>query len=403
MSNTAVPAIQFTPTGPVLPQEADILAGVQADQLTAFGANLNPSLETPQGQLASSLTQIIANKNDQIALIVNQVDPDTAADRWQDAIARIYFLDRLPATSTTVQVLCTGLAGVVIPVGARATATDGTVYACTGAGTIPITGNITLTFAATTTGPIVCAIGMIATIYQAIPGWDTVTNLAAGILGSDVESRADFEYRRKQSVAINAIGSLPSIYANVFNVDNVTDVYVAENTTSSNITNGSITLVPHSIYVAAVGGLAMDIATAIWKKKSVGSDYNGNTSVIVTDPSGYSTPLPSYTVKFQTPPAVAVKFAVQIAANSGLPSNIIQLVQAAIFNAFNGGDGGPRARIGSTLFASRFYAPVSDIKPGYVEILSLLLGTTSPTLPAVTIDIGFAPTLTTSDIAVTVI
>ncbi len=400
MSNTAVPAIQFTPTGPVLPQEADILAGVQADQLAAFGANLNPSLETPQGQLASALTQIIANKNDQIALIVNQVDPDTAADRWQDAIGRIYFLDRLPATSTTVAVLCTGSAGVVIPVGARVTATDGTIYACTDGGTIPIAGNITLTFAANVTGPIVCAIGMIATIYQAIPGWDSVTNVAAGVLGSDVESRADFEYRRKQSVAINAIGSLPSIYANVFDVNNVTDVYVAENTTNANITNGSITLLPHSIYVAAVGGLAADIATAIWKKKSVGADYNGNTSVTVTDPSGYSVPLPSYVVKFQIPPAIAIKFAVQIANTTGLPSNIIALVQAAILD---GGDGGPRARIGSTLFASRFYAPVSNIKSGYVEILSLLLGTTSPTLPAITIDIGRAPTLQVSDIVVAII
>jgi uncharacterized phage protein gp47/JayE len=403
MPNTAVPDIVFTPQGVVIPQEADILAGVQADQQTAFGGGLNPSLETPQGQLASSLAAIIAAKNDKLAQLVNQVDPDTADGRFQDAIARIYFLDRLPATSTTVAVLCTGLAGVVIPVGARVQASDGTIYAATGGGTIPVGGSVTLAFAAQTTGPIACATGMITTIYQAIPGWDTVTNVAPGVVGSDVESRADFEFRRKQSVALNARGSLPSIYANVFDVANVTDVYAAENVTDSPVTIGTITMVPHSIYVAAVGGLAQDIANAIWRQKSCGADYNGNTTVSVTDNSGYSPPLPTYSVKFQIPPAVPVKFAVSIANTPGLPSTIIADVQAAIISAFNGGDGGPRARIGSTIYASRYYAPVSNIRSGYVEILSLKLGTATPTLDAVTIDIAKVPTLAASDIAVTLV
>ncbi len=55
----------------------------------------------------------------------------------QDAIARIYFLERNPAEPTTVQALCTGLAGVEIPVGALAVAEDGNQYICTQAGTIP--------------------------------------------------------------------------------------------------------------------------------------------------------------------------------------------------------------------------------------------------------------------------
>ena len=40
---------------------------------------------------------------------------------------------------------------------------------------------------------------------------------------------------------------------------------------------------PHSVYVAAVGGADAGVAAAIWRKKDVGCDYNGNTSVTVTD------------------------------------------------------------------------------------------------------------------------
>lgn len=400
-SSSSVPAVQFTSAGLVLPDESAILAGVMADYNAAFGGNLNPSLSTPQGQLASSLAAIIGGTNDLFARYVNQIDPATASGGMQDAIGRLYFMDRLPATSTTVQVLCSGLAGVVIPVGALVADTQGNRYACTGAGTIPIGGSITLTFAAVKTGPLVCAPGAITTIYQSIIGWDSATNIGAGVTGADVESQADFEYRRKQSVALNAVGSLPSIYANVFAVPGVSDVYVAENTTNASIAIGSITLVPHSIYVAAVGGLAADVATAIWKKKSVGADYNGNTTVTVTDSSGYATPKPTYSVKFQVPAALPILFAVEIANSSTLPSNIVALTKAAIISAFNGGDGGARARIGSTIFASRFYSPVAQVAAA--SIVSLLIGTATATLNSLTVDIGSVPTITDADITVTLV
>jgi uncharacterized phage protein gp47/JayE len=404
MSNsTSVPSVVFGNTGITLPAESDILAGVLADFNAAFGGNLNPDLATPQGQLASSLTAIIGDKNANFAKYVNQVDPDTADGRMQDGIAKIYFITRLPATSTSVAVFCSGLSGTVIPLGALIQDGNGVQYVCTGGGTIGAGGNVTLNFAAVATGPIACAPGAITTIYRAIPGWDSVTNAGAGVIGSNVESRADFEYRRKQSVAGNAVGVLPSIYANVFAVPGVADVYAIENNTSAAITRGSITIPAYSIYVAAVNGTDLAVATAIWQKKPPGAGYAGNTTVNVTDPSGYSIPLPTYAVKFQRPVAQPILFAVQIANTSGLPSDIIAQTQAAILAAFAGADGGPRARIGSTLYASRYYGPVSNIIPGVVEILSLLIGTVTATLPALTVDIGAVPTLTAANISVTLV
>lgn len=403
MSDSSVPEIIFTPTGAVFPTEAEILSGVQADYNAAFGGNLNPGLSTPQGQLCSSTTAIIGDKNNQFAYFLTQIDPATASGFMQDAIGKIYFLDRLPATATTVQVLCTGLAGVLIDVGASVIDLNGVRYICSLGGTIPSTGSITLTFQAVNTGPIQCPPGAITTIYQTIPGWDSATNPLAGIAGSNVESRADFEYRRQQSVALNAVGSLPSIYAAAFDVAGVVDVYVAENVTDAPITVGGQTLVAHSVYIAAVGGVALDIAIAIWKKKSVGANWNGNTSVTVKDSSGYDAPAPSYTVKFQVPAPTPIKFAVQIASSATLPSNIVELVKASIINAFSGGDGGQRARIGSTLYASRFYAPVAASSPTPISILSILLGASSPTLNTLTMGIGQAPTVTDADITVTII
>lgn len=401
---TNVPPVEFTSTGLVVPQESAILAGVQADYDDAFGGGVNPALETPQGQLASSTAAIVADANAVFAELVNQVNPDTASGAYQDAIARIYFLNRQPAAPTVVECDCVGNPGTNIPIGAQAADTSGNLYTCTEAGTIPPTGTVTLTFANLEDGPIPCPAGTLTVIYKAIAGWDTINNPAPGILGAEVESQSAFAYRRAQSVAVNARGSLPSIYAAVFEVADVLDVYATENTTSAVVNVGATNypLAPHSLYVAAIGGLDADVAKAIWTKKDVGCDYNGNTTVIVTDDSGYLPPLPTYTVKFERPATLAIKFQVDIQNDAGLPSDIVDLVKAAIIATFNGTSGGTRVRIGSLLLASKFYPGVIAIGPE-VSVLSILLGSVTPTLTSQLIGIDQAPAVDAADISVTLV
>lgn len=399
-----MPKIQFTPAGLVIPAETDILAGVQADMNAAFGGGLNPGLETPQGQLASSQAAVIGDKNNEVALIVNQVDPQYSADRFQDAIGRIYFLTRKPATPTAVTATLGGIAGTVIPAGTFAQDTDGNTYALSGDATIGIAGTVDADFQNIQTGPIPCAAGTLTSVYQAIPGWDTITNAADGTLGSDVESRADFEYRRKNSVAKHGTGTPQAIYAEVFALADVLDVYVKDNPTGSAVNTGSTNypIAAHSVYVAVVGGTDADVADAIWRKKDLGCDTNGNTSATVVDQSGYSYPQPSYVIKFQRPAGLAVKFAVRIVNDPSLPSNIVTLVKNAIIARFNGADGTTRERIGATILASRYYGAVVAVASN-VSLLDVLIGTSSPTLTQINVGIDQRPTVTAADITVTLV
>lgn len=399
-----MPKIQFTPAGLVIPAETDILAGVQADMNAAFGGGLNPGLETPQGQLASSQAAVIGDKNNEVALIVNQVDPQYSADRFQDAIGRIYFLTRKPATPTAVTATLNGLAGTVVPAGTLAQDTSGNTYALSGDATIGAGGVVDAEFQNIENGPIPCAAGTLTQVYQAIPGWDAITNAADGTMGSDVESRADFEYRRRNSVAINGKGTPQAIYAEVFALADVLDVYVKDNPTGSAVNTGSTNypIAAHSVYVAVVGGADADIASAIWRKKDLGCDTNGNTSATVVDPSGYSYPQPSYSIKFQRPASLAVKFAVRIVNDPSLPSNIVTLVKNAIIARFNGADGTTRERIGATILASRYYGAVVSVASN-VSLLDVLIGTSSPTLTQINVGIDQRPTVSAADITVTLV
>jgi len=402
--SSSVPPIEFALAGVVLPQDAAILAGVQADYDAAFGGGLNPALETPQGQLASSQAAIISDKNAEIAYYVNQVDPQYATGRFQDAIARIYFLTRKGATATVVTATLGGIPGTVVPAGTFAQDTSGNTYVLSGAATIGSSSTVDTQFQNLLTGPIPCPAGTLTSVYQAVAGWDTVTNATDGTPGSLTENRPDFEYRRKNSVALNGHGTPQAIYAEVFAIAEVIDVYVLDNPSNVTVNTGvtNYPILPHSIYVSAVGGADADVAAAIWRKKDAGCDYNGNTSVQVTDNSGYSYPPPQYTVKFERPAALPIKFAVSLVNSPSLPTDIVARVKAAIIARFNGADGTTRERMGSLILASRYYGAVVAVAEN-VSLISILLGSVTPALSQILIGIDQKPILSASDITVTLV
>jgi hypothetical protein len=399
--STNVPAIAFTPTGIVLPQEADILAGVLADMQQANGGTLTVTLTSPSGQIAQSDTAIIGAKNDEIAEIVNQFDPNTADGRFQDAIGSIYFLTRKPAQGSVVIASCIGLVGATVPVGSLAQDAAGYLWASEAGATFSSAGTASISFQCQTTGPIALAPGALSVIYKAVTGWDTITNASAAVEGQNVESRADFEFRRRNSVAANAKGSTAAILGSVLSLPNVLDAYVIDNPTNAAVTVGATnySVAANSVYIAVVGGAATDIANAIWVKKDLGCSYNGNTSAVVTDTANAGNP--EYTVTWETPAALPIYFLVNLAANAALPSNIIALAQQAVLDAFNGADGGERARISDTIYSGRFYAGLYALNAN-VNVLSLYVGSaTVPSTTAQPIGIDQVPTLAIGNIAVT--
>ena len=402
--STSVPPISWTPEGVILPTDAAILAGVQSDINAAFGGGVNPGMSTPQGQIASSDSAIISDKNSAIAYIANQVDPQYAEGRFQDAIGRIYFMTRNPASSTVVIATIGGLPGTYIPAGALALDTSQNVYQLLGAVTIGPGGTVPAEFANVSTGPIPCVAGSLTQLYQTVPGWDTVTNSAAGILGSDVESSQAFELRRQNSVALNSHGTPDAIFANVYAVAGVLDCYVIDNPSGNTVDYGptNYPLAPHSIYVAVVGGSASAIAQAIWNAKDGGCNYNGNTTETVYD-TRYAAPQPAYAVTFEIPSPVPVYFAVTVTNAVALPSDYATLIQNAIIAQFNGENGNTPAGIAALILALSYTGAIFAAVPG-LSLVSIFVGlTSSPTGYEAAMGIDQKPTLDLSGITVTAI
>ena len=281
---TNVPQPTLGPTGYVIPSEAAILAGVILDMQAAFGSGLNlslnnpSSLTTPMGQIASSLSAVIADCYAQFLALASQFDPQYAQGRNQDAVGNIYFMTRISAQGTQVSGNCNGLAGTAIPAGVPV-ATDGAgnLYTCPG-GTIGASGSLPMVFSNQAVGPV--AFTGPLTIYQTTSGWDQITGATQTQLGNLVENAQAFEARRSGSVAVNGSGFAAAVKAAVLASGQAlvppqqpTSVYVYDNPTSAAVVTGGLTLPMNSLYVAVAGGNPAAIAAAILTKKGPGCNY----------------------------------------------------------------------------------------------------------------------------------
>lgn len=408
--STSVPDVTITENGLTVPEIADVLSGRLTDLVTALSVNNtsgiapSSSLSSPQGQIAMSDTEIVAQVYDKLLVLFNQINPDYATGRFQDGIGQIYFMTRIAGAGTVVTATVTGAAGTQIPVGSTAIDTNGYIYATTSIATIPASGSIDVDFTNQTNGPIPCAVGSLNTIYRAVAGWDAVYNSNAGVVGTDVESRIAFETRRKDSVYRGSRNQDGSVRAALLATNGVLDSYVWSNRTDSVVNKGttSFPVKAHSIYIAVYGGSDADVAESIFQTYNPGANLNGDTTYTVVDTT-YEPPKPQYVMQWQRAIATPVYFRVTIDGDLNPPSDITSQVQTVIQNAFNGlVDGIPKARIGSTISASRFYAPVIAIDSSSVSILSLTVSLDNSTFGAsVTMGIDQVPTISASNIVVT--
>ena len=398
-------------TGFSVSETSDIRDEVAQDWVEAFKEQGRPDLntdpETPQGQLIDSQTAAIHQKDVELAFLAQQFNPQTASGRWQDALAKIYFINRKPAINSTCVCTLTGIHGTTVTAGALIRSTyDQTLWSLNEDTTIGSNGTTTATFTCQSEGAIQAGAATLTQIVTTVPGWDAVTNATAAEVGQLVESQAAFEARRYQSVALNGRSTTAAVYARVAEVNNVIAAYVTDNKTNVNKTIDGYTLSPHSIYVAVIGGADDDIAKAIYSSVSAGCDYNGNTTVNVTDPNTGAVEA----VTFMRPTQLPLYVKVTLQDDGNLPDGYKAIVQRAVYNNFYGldtsttisGEAILRVIMNTDLYASRFLPSI--LNAGISQLLRVEISSDNSTwVDFIHVPISNEPTLELENIQVDVV
>ena len=335
---------------------------------------LNTDPETPQGQIIDSQVASVNQKDSEVLYLAQQFDPRTAEGRFQNALAEIYFIKRKPAINSYAMCTINGRAGTQINAGALIESEiDGTQWSLDQDVTIPANETITAKFTCLANGAISASAGTLTKIVTTVTGWDTVTN-ATAIVGSLEESQSAFEQRRKDSVSLNARSTVNAVYANVAQCDGVIAVYAVDNKKNISETIDNYTLTPHSVFVSVIGGENADIAKAIYNNLSAGCDYNGNTSVDITNE--YSGAVE--TVKFYRPAQFNIYVKVQIQNSASLQNDYENIVKQAVYNNFYGLDSTKisnepllRLKMNDDLYSSRFTPSI--LNAGITNVLTVQL------------------------------
>ncbi len=415
---TNVPLPVFTPTGLQINSEQSILTGMLQDYVQAFaatGKTLTNALTTPQGQLASAQSYMVANFQAAMAYFLSQVDPATAQGAFQDALGLIYFITRQAATYATVPATVYGTPGATLPAGSQAqSSVDGSIWTTQAAAIYNSLSQAPVTFQATVAGPGPTVAPNTLAIYQQVPSWTGIANTASSTPGTPVESRQSFETRRAASVQIGGIGQAANVQAAILNTPGVTDAFVYNNGSNSAINYGA-TAYPIPAHSVAINVTAPDvssavIAAAIHSKLDCGCGFSSQSCVTVNvqDTVNYAPPYPTYPIIFMfNQPPTPLYMTVNVANLSTLPADYAALVQQAVASAFANGwvsqDGTisvPRARIGGQIVASEYAATILAL--GSITPVSIFIGTTAaPTSgTSVTMGIDQQPQLLAANVTV---
>lgn len=403
-----MPLLRFNPTvGMVAPDTAVLRDAVAANWEQAFNTGdgspvLDTEAATPAGQLVDAEAAYLAQVNAEFLYVASMFNPRTSEGVWQDALGYIYFLTRKVAQPTLVTVTCSGLQGTEIPAGAQMRDDEGVRYELTSSVTIPAGGSVDGVFQALEAGPIECPAGALTTIVTVIPGWDSGTNAAAGVIGRNRESQADFENRRFASVAKNSHGSVFSLQGALADLDGVVDCQILENPTSSTVTKHGVSIPSHSVAICIYGGDNDAIAEVIYNKKDAGCGTTGGTTVtyVATD---YGNATYNYSIVRPTPTDVHIE--VEINKTEQTSVTVEQDIIDAILADFNGQDansGNVRVGLAQTVYASRF--SVSVIKTaGVQDLVGITIGLGSGAMGAsIEIPGDVEPTISSADITVVV-
>lgn len=387
-------------SGLIVPDTSDILATVQGEFLTAFGADLILDPSTPQGILITGETiarGAVINNN---AALANQLNPNLAGGVFLDAICALTGLERDAATPTTVTATISGVAGTVIPQGTRAQTNLQVVFETTAPYTIGGGGTVAANFESVIFGPAVCNIGDLSQIVDGIVGWDTVYNAAAATQGTNIQSDQNLRALRKVTLAGQGVSLPEAIVSALYEVPGVTSLSFRENTAATTQTIDGISMVAHSIYACVNGGLDSDVAETLLDTKSGGCAYNGGTSVAVVEPFSGQT----YTVKFDRPSAVRTYVKATVSTNSSLIDPNSAVPTAILAYATGQIDGEAGLIVGQDVSSFELSGAITTLYPGiYVSNIQISTdGVTYATTP-IAIGLNQIATIAATDIQVTVV
>lgn len=391
-----MPVPQLTDAGLQIATLADILDQVRTAWRKIFGASVDVSDTSPDGQFIGVFAEPAALANELLEVIVSSWDPDAATGALLRALCKLTGTSPLPASFSAVTLTLTGTPTTLVSAGALSSTKstgqqwvhqeDGTIvalaawapttayatgdrrangdnaYVCITPGVSASSGGPTTEDAdvtdgsahwqflgegtgavdvlarATTIGPVVAVAGDITLTDGSVGGWDGVINLLDATLGRNAMSDPELRVLRQLELAQPGTSPADAIRAALLLVGQGTSNPVTAATVFMN--KGDVTdadgVPPHSIEALVHGGEDQDIFNALLANVAAGIRTFGMVIGTAIDSEGAAQP-----EAFSRPAEILIYVAVTLSKDPALyPADGDAQVKAAIATWGNARDDG---------------------------------------------------------------
>ncbi|MGS1116032.1 baseplate J/gp47 family protein [Castellaniella sp. UC4442_H9] len=345
---------------------------------------LDPS--SPDGLKVAHDAEIFSALDEALYRAWASKDPEKAAGIDLDAISSITGTFRNPGTPSNVDLTFTGVSGSQILAESIVEAADtGSRWITDQTFTVPAGGTVVVPAHCDQTGPVQAEPGTITRIITTIAGVSAVTNVNPATPGTDPESNSGLRIRRRLAVGRPGNNQVDSLYGELSNTAGVRRVKIYNNPTGSASVDADLNphgLPAHSNTILVDGGIASDIAMAIYLKKNPGVFLNGDGTVIQEWVTSPTIATHQQLITFGIPTYVDVVVAVNIKDDGTLPDDLETQIKAAII-AFAAGESPSGVDgfkvtgfdIGESVPISTMYTPINQVigKYGNSYVTSLTL------------------------------
>lgn len=270
-------------TGLDIPTQSDIQTEIASDIHGNVSSSLNLSSTAALGQYVGSTSNQVAKVWEALLSLHASMDPLQATGAELDRLCRYVGVYRRPATYSTATLTLNLDAGTYAPGALVVSKVGDATIRFSNVNSVTSTGGTVtgVAFQCADAGQIAAPTGTLSVIANPITGFNSATNPADAIEGTNVEKDAPLRIRRSQQVARAGSGTVDSLKADV--LEAVTYVRVYENDGDSPDTGG---LPGHSFECLVLGGDDTVIANTIFDNKPAGIQAYGTTTVVVTDGQG---------------------------------------------------------------------------------------------------------------------
>lgn len=318
-----------TENGLELNDTSTILEQVKNVFTTAF-PDLNTDPSTPQGQIITSLTELLTQAQQDIVEFAN-IFVNGGTGIWLAAYAKTYYgITRKQASKGSVTALISGTIGTIIPAGFTAKSGD-YEYSTISEYTIESDGSCYAELLAKDTGSFSIDAGTLTTIITPVKGVERITNPYESTSGADTETDNELRLRVLNSLNYRAVSIFDGLLAQIEQLAGVQKIAGKENYTKNSIEYKGITIEPNSIAIVVKGGDLKQIGKVILENKTVGAYVQGDIDISVYEEISRETSI----MRIYRPAPKQLKAELKVVINNLTSQDYIEQLQQQLINIIN--------------------------------------------------------------------